>query len=119
MTMQEFAPSRPVPVRSPVRTGSGRRPPTLPASAVWAGPLPPQGQRQSYIREAIIDRIREGALISGSRLPSSRDASRLLGVSRLTVVNAYEQLAEARILVFRRGAGSYVAVGAAGRLSPS
>jgi GntR family transcriptional regulator/MocR family aminotransferase len=117
MTMQECAPSRSLAPRSPVRTGSGRRPPTLAASAVWSDPLPPQGQRQAYIRDAILARIREGALISGSRLPSSRDASRLLGVSRLTVVSAYEQLAQARILVFRRGAGSYVAVGAAARLS--
>lgn len=62
--------------------------------------------RQIYagIRAAILER----QLAPGTRLPSSRDLADLLGVSRNTVVNAFEQLLAEGYLEARVGAGTYV-----------
>jgi DNA-binding GntR family transcriptional regulator len=46
---------------------------------------------------------------AGSRLPSSRVMARLLGVSRNTVMVAYDQLVSAGLIRGRRGAGMVVA----------
>src|SRR5215204_2631874 len=48
--------------------------------------------------------IREGALKSGARVPSTRDLARQLGVSRRVAVDAYAQLAAEGYLVLRQGA---------------
>lgn len=53
--------------------------------------------------------IRSGTLPRGSRLPSSRLMARLLGVSRGTVVDAYEALLEAGVLVATASSGISVA----------
>jgi DNA-binding GntR family transcriptional regulator len=53
--------------------------------------------------------IRDG-VPSGSRLPSSRVMARLLGVSRNTVMTAYDDLVAAGLIHGRRGAGMLVAV---------
>ncbi|MEV4256805.1 PLP-dependent aminotransferase family protein, partial [Spirillospora sp. NPDC049652] len=53
--------------------------------------------------------IRAGRLAAGTRLPSSRDLARDLGVSRGVVVTAYEQLIAEGFLVARRGDGTRVA----------
>jgi GntR family transcriptional regulator len=52
---------------------------------------------------------------SGTRLPSSRVLAQLLGVSRNTVLTAYDDLAAAGLIQGRRGRGMVVA-GHAGRL---
>ena len=57
-------------------------------------------QIEDQLREA----IRDGALRPNARVPSSRDLSRQLGVSRRVVVDAYEQLAAEGYLVLRQGA---------------
>jgi DNA-binding GntR family transcriptional regulator len=51
--------------------------------------------------------IRSGAP-AGSRLPSSRVMARLLGVSRNTVMTAYDELVAAGLISGRRGAGMLV-----------
>lgn len=53
--------------------------------------------------------IRSGRLAPGTRLPSSRDLSRDLDVSRGVVVAAYEQLVAEGFLLARRGDGTRVA----------
>ncbi|MFC6878283.1 MULTISPECIES: PLP-dependent aminotransferase family protein [Actinomadura] len=53
--------------------------------------------------------VRSGRLVAGTRLPSSRDLARDLGVSRGVVVTAYEQLVAEGFLVSRRGDGTRVA----------
>lgn len=63
--------------------------------------------RQIY--EAIRDAILTGRLTSGSRLPSSRALATQLSVSRITVVNAFEQLLAEGYLESRTGAGTFVA----------
>ena len=50
-----------------------------------------------------------GALRAGVRLPSTRDLTRLLGVSRNTIVYAFDRLVAEGYLEGRRGSGIYVA----------
>jgi DNA-binding GntR family transcriptional regulator len=55
-----------------------------------------------------IARAIRGGVPPGSRLPSSRVMARLLGVSRNTVLTAYDDLAAAGLISGRRGAGMLV-----------
>lgn len=57
--------------------------------------------------------VLEGRLGLGQRLPPSRELARALGVSRGTVVDAYEQLEAEGFLSGRVGAGTFVALRAA------
>lgn len=52
--------------------------------------------------------IDAGHLARGVRLPSTRELARTLGVSRNTVLTAYEELAARGLVSGRRGAGMYV-----------
>ncbi|HEX8749372.1 MAG TPA: PLP-dependent aminotransferase family protein [Pyrinomonadaceae bacterium] len=63
--------------------------------------------RQIY--ETIRRSILSGGLHSGRQLPASRLLAKQLGVSRMTVVNAYEQLLAEGYLEGRIGAGTFVA----------
>jgi DNA-binding GntR family transcriptional regulator len=56
--------------------------------------------------------IRSGQIPSGSRLPSSRVMARLLGVSRNTVLAAFDDLAADDLLRGEKGAGMRVRNGA-------
>jgi DNA-binding transcriptional regulator YhcF (GntR family) len=49
------------------------------------------------------------SVAAGSRLPSSRVMARMLGVSRNTVMTAYDELVAAGLISGRRGAGMLVA----------
>ena len=63
--------------------------------------------RQVYdqLRQAVLER----RLPVGARLPSSRALARMLGVSRNTVLNAYEALVADELLAARKGSGTRVA----------
>lgn len=63
------------------------------------------GQVAAGLRAA----IRDGRLVAGTRLPSSRDLARDIDVSRGVVVTAYEQLIAEGFLLARRGDGTRVA----------
>jgi GntR family transcriptional regulator/MocR family aminotransferase len=66
------------------------------------------------IRRQIESAIRDG-VVEGLRLPSSRTLARLLGVSRNTVLTAYDELAADGFIQGKRGASMLVATrGAAG-----
>jgi|SRR5687767_8069455 DNA-binding transcriptional regulator YhcF (GntR family) len=52
--------------------------------------------------------IEAGRVARGTRLPSTRSLARTLGVSRNTVLTAYEELAARGFVRSRRGAGMYV-----------
>jgi len=60
---------------------------------------------------ALRDAIRRGALPAGHRLPSTRDLSAQVGVSRGVLVDAYAQLAAEGYVRTRRGGGTTVASG--------
>ena len=53
--------------------------------------------------------ILAGLLAPGSRLPSSRELARELGVARNTVLAALDQLASEGYVEGRRGSGTFVA----------
>lgn len=63
--------------------------------------------RQIY--DSIRRSILAGEVEPGTRLPASRTLAEQLSVSRLTVVNAYDQLLAEGYLEGRQGSGTYVA----------
>ncbi|WP_439860391.1 PLP-dependent aminotransferase family protein [Pseudomonas sp. MBLB4136] len=68
---------------------------------------PAQGlARQLY--QALRERILDGRLAPGTRLPASRDLARLLGIARNTVTRAFDQLYAEGYVEGRIGAGTYV-----------
>jgi len=56
------------------------------------------------LKDAILDR----RLPAGSRLPSTRDARRVFGVSRNTAQDVYDRLAQEGLLSARHGSGTFV-----------
>ena len=81
--------------------------PTTPLSLDRECGQPLYRQIEDQLRGA----IRERRLRPGTRVPSIRSLARELGVSRLTVVTAYEELAAEGYLVGRVGYGTVVASG--------
>ena len=63
--------------------------------------------RQIYL--ALLDAITSGQLPAGSRMPSTRALSRTLGVSRNSVLHAFEQLHARGYVEPRVGSGTRVA----------
>jgi len=63
---------------------------------------------QSQIREMLVSAILDGQLPSNTPLPSSRKMSKSLGVSRNTVVLAYQGLVDDGYLISRERSGFYV-----------
>ncbi|AZF40123.1 Transcriptional regulator, GntR family domain [Pseudomonas sp. R4-39-08] len=63
--------------------------------------------RQLY--EALRLRVLDGRLVSGTRLPASRDLAAALSISRNSVVRAYDQLYAEGFIEGRVGDGTYVA----------
>ena len=59
--------------------------------------------------QQIRDQIDSGALPAGARLPASRSLARQLGISRISVVNAYNELRAAGCLSAHAGRGTFVA----------
>jgi GntR family transcriptional regulator/MocR family aminotransferase len=78
-------------------------PPPLSLDPAAATPL--WWQLSIGLRVAIANR----RLGPGARLPSTRELARQLGVSRNTVMAAYEDLAARGLLIGYTGAGSFVA----------
>lgn len=62
-------------------------------------------QIQNYIK----DMIESGIVAKDSKMPSSRDLSKMLGVSRNSVIAAYEELELKSILYTIKGKGTFVA----------
>ncbi len=58
---------------------------------------------------AIREQIADGVLRPGDRLPASRDLADMLGVSRISVVNAYAELRSSGVLSAHPGRGTFVA----------
>ncbi|MFD7296286.1 PLP-dependent aminotransferase family protein [Streptomyces sp. NPDC059897] len=83
-----------------------------PSSPAWELLLPassaPARARGRALQSALRDAVRSGRLAPGTRLPSSRDLARDLGVSRGLVTEAYEQLTAEGYLRAGRGAGTWV-----------
>ena len=71
--------------------------------------LLPGHQRRRGVEVELRRAIRDGRLVPGTRLPSSRDLAAQLGVARGTVTSAYTQLVAEGYLTSRRGSGTTVA----------
>jgi DNA-binding transcriptional regulator YhcF (GntR family) len=83
-----------------------KRPPSLrmPSLALkrFSGPL----HRRVFL--ALREGIRSGDLCTGERLPSSRALAKELAISRHTVLNAYDKLAEEGFTIAKVGSGTRV-----------
>jgi GntR family transcriptional regulator/MocR family aminotransferase len=73
------------------------------------------GTLGAQIEDQLRRAIRDGALRPGTRVPSTRDLARQVGVSRRVAVDAYAQLAAEGWLVLRQGARPRVSDAAGGR----
>jgi len=62
----------------------------------------------NQIKNHIKENIDKGILKKGSKLPSTRDLSNILGVSRSTIVTAYEILESEGIIQSVKGKGTFV-----------
>lgn len=82
--------------------------PALPFDLSGIRLQPGQGlARQLY--QALRERILDGRLAGGTRLPASRELAELLGISRNTVTRALDQLYAEGYVAGRVGDGTYVA----------
>src|SRR5258706_16421103 len=73
------------------------------------GPLPEGGPLYKRIYDALRTKILRGELAAGAALPGTRTLARDLGVSRIVVLAAYEQLAAEGYIASEVGSGSRVA----------
>lgn len=67
------------------------------------------GPRYAQLIRALKASILDSRLAAGSRVPASRNLANELGISRNTVLAAYDQLQAEGFLLARVGSGSYVA----------
>src|SRR5436190_15610744 len=82
------------------------------------GPLPDGGPLYKRVYDALRTKILRGELAAGAPLPGTRTLARDLGVSRIVVLAAYEQLAAEGYIDASVGSGSRVAVQFGDRLQP-
>ncbi|HET7725084.1 MAG TPA: winged helix-turn-helix domain-containing protein, partial [Propionibacteriaceae bacterium] len=68
----------------------------------------PAGEVAASLYRQLLDAVRDGRLVPGERLPSSRDLARRLGISRGTVLAVYDRLAAEEVVEARHGSGTYV-----------
>ncbi len=71
-------------------------------------PREPGGSAHRWLYGALRAEILEGRLRPGARLPGTRDLARQYGLSRGTIVNAFEQLRSEGYLEGSVGSGTYV-----------
>ena len=83
----------------------------LPLEAIHTISLEPGSDEPLYLQlySEIRDAVLHRRFPPGAKLPSSRAFAEALGISRNTVVTAYDQLTDEGFLVRRTGSGSYVA----------
>jgi DNA-binding transcriptional MocR family regulator len=69
---------------------------------------PADGTKTEQVEALVLRRIERGDLSIGSRLPSERVLAQRLGLSRVTVVRALDQLRADGVLETKRGSGTQV-----------
>jgi len=77
------------------------------------------GPHYSQLTRAVKSAILSGRLVAGARLPPTRTLAEELGLSRITVLTAYEQLRAEGYIVGRVGSGSYVSSSRAEPMPPT
>lgn len=86
----------------------GRQRVTPPADPQWLEGAPIYRQ----LRDRVIALILEGSLKEGDAVPSVRQVAADFRINPLTVMKAYQALADEGLLEKRRGLGMFVSVGA-------
>lgn len=89
------------------RAAAARRPPVSRLGAVSLQD-DPQTPKYQQIVESVVTGLRTGAIRKGDRLPSINATCRTFGLSRDTVVKAYERLRELRYLSSIHGKGFFL-----------
>ena len=94
----------------PTALDAGEDPLEVDSSEIWSLPLDIDKERPTpaylQLREQLVDAISSGALPAGSALPSERGLATTLGLSRMTVRRAFEQLVEAGLVSSGRSSRS-------------
>src|SRR6476661_952216 len=72
----------------------------------WATGADPLNEQ---LATAVARAIEMGELAAGTRLPAERELARALGLSRTTIVAAYDRLRESGLVRSRQGSGTRVA----------
>lgn len=62
------------------------------------------------IEKHIIDGIKNGELKKDSKLPSTREVSKFLNISRNSVISAYEKLESEGIIITKKGIGTFISI---------
>jgi len=62
------------------------------------------------IENHILQAIKNGTLNKGSKLPSTREVSKFLNISRNSVISAYENLESNGIIATKRGIGTFLSI---------
>ena len=62
------------------------------------------------IERHILTGIKTGELKKNSKLPSTREASKLLNISRNSVISAYEKLESMGIIITKKGIGTFILI---------
>lgn len=75
---------------------------------LWIMLLPSPAPRYQQLAEHVRAEILSGAYAFGARLPSETDLARRFGVSRGTVIKAFDLLVKEGMVVRRQGAGTFV-----------
>ncbi|MEO7070762.1 MAG: GntR family transcriptional regulator, partial [Nostocoides sp.] len=74
--------------------------------AVLLGPLPANRPAYRALADGLRLLVADGRIAAGTRLPSERDLTGALGVSRTTVTRAYATLRESGYVTARQGSGT-------------
>jgi len=64
----------------------------------------------TQIERHITAGIKSGELKKDSKLPSTREASKFLNISRNSVISAYEELESREIIITKRGIGTFISI---------
>lgn len=64
----------------------------------------------TQLENHILEKIKSGELKKDSKLPSTREVSKYLNISRNSVVAAYEELESRGVILTKRGKGTFVAI---------
>lgn len=62
------------------------------------------------LEKHIMEGVKKGELKKDSKLPSTREVSKFLNISRNSVISAYESLESKEIIITKRGKGSFISV---------
>lgn len=73
--------------------------------------IEPNAQKPKYqqLIDDIIEKIQNGTLQRGDQLPTINEITQSLGVARMTIIRAYEELRERGIVAAQHGKGYFVA----------